>query len=992
MQNKVFISYKNTIDGSHTVDSKMAHELYLALTNAGIPCFFAGKTLQELGSDKYKEQIDSELDHCLIMVVVGTSVENINSRWVRYEWDGFYLDILNGVKNGRVFTYTDRINPHNLPRALRRVQSFDRAKDSLGTVVGFIKNALMDIDGSLETVPAAHIQKQKSYSTSFGFSAVFLQSGATELIDLPASTIREKLQELSELYKPITSLKRYEVSEAFESISDSIYNIIVHGCKSENTKKLLKIKGPLGSYKNRLLQYIYLLLEKEQGTILPFYINLAMYERSKVKFGIGEKEQLELLVKSQFAQIKEIIYREGHKTPLLIIDGIRDFSSGQDWLYSVFKEQIEKTGCHLVVSLDTDFTNNTNHKFSVHPLVGTDFEYFVRISSMSTYNKDGSISFIQKILSIFHINIPYENVDATTIYNRLIKLNVVKLDAYWLENLLTEMLGNILNEELTIADLYEAVCRKHFDTTGIDSAAQLAYEFEYGSIDFSDNDFYFDTRWQILRKHRSVLEYLIARYYIIKLDELDVNSIDNVKKQLHFFNMILPKAVTIFVSPMINRIDAYEAKVLKIASRCYDQMSVFEKNQLIYWMGRLKNKAGIEESITLLKKYKTVQLRQYLEKTEAGNDAKKNAFLLRTISVSLIVLGDREAAASYFNLLLTDKYTNEVNRAFHLTYYGDKPYIPNKSLLDFDDEVNRGSTTFEVLCLSIQKKIDSRTFNYSTILEVFTLCSLLQARIEGASSGQKTIETSKYAVLTQKYLKWLCRQRRITEFDRMHHYFMWMQGELDRYYSLGELYSPASIYNQYSKASKVLRTGWIKRGIPDPENIVEHMYNCWLMAVLYLPEKSTSTKYDKTKILNMLLLHDIAEIKTGDIARSEKVLRQQFYDENENAAMHSFLFSGTYPHAETLAALFATWDNWYYDKDENYLIAKDIDNIQAVYQFCEYYLVHKDLFKEEDAFAWYDSIFEVKTEEGRQVAEKLIVQNPRYQSIIQKFGAQNEYF
>ena len=64
MKNKVFISYKNTIDGQTTVDANMAHELYRALTDAGIPCFFAGKTLQEIGSDKYKDQIDSELDQC----------------------------------------------------------------------------------------------------------------------------------------------------------------------------------------------------------------------------------------------------------------------------------------------------------------------------------------------------------------------------------------------------------------------------------------------------------------------------------------------------------------------------------------------------------------------------------------------------------------------------------------------------------------------------------------------------------------------------------------------------------------------------------------------------------------------------------------------------------------------------------------------------------------------------------------------------------------
>ena len=95
---RVFISYKNTVNGISTMDSQMAKALYMHLKNAGITTFFAGISLATLGADRYKEMIDEILDESVILIVVGTSLENIQSSWVKYEWDSFYNDILIGKK------------------------------------------------------------------------------------------------------------------------------------------------------------------------------------------------------------------------------------------------------------------------------------------------------------------------------------------------------------------------------------------------------------------------------------------------------------------------------------------------------------------------------------------------------------------------------------------------------------------------------------------------------------------------------------------------------------------------------------------------------------------------------------------------------------------------------------------------------------------------------------------------------------------------------
>lgn len=993
MNRKIFISYKNSVEGKITVDSQMALSLHDALAKVGISSFCAGKTLQQLGADKYKEIIDTELDQCSILIVVGTSLKNMNSRWVKYEWDGFCLDILNGQKNGRVFTYVDGINPHHLPRALRVSQSFDRARDQIEDIVRFIQNALSELDVSTE-VPAKQPDaplRMDACGDALEFSSFFFHSGANRIKDSSMAEIEEEVYKISELYRSIHYAKHYDRRISSESISQTIVDAIREAAEYDDDRKLIKIKGPLGSYKNRLLQYIYLLIERIEKNILPFYIDLAIYEKSIENQVIQDKGQLELLIEGHFSQIKEIISKHPDRRVLIMIDGIRDFSSGRDRIYSRLKRHLSDIRCLQIVSMDTDFTNNSHHKFTVHPLAGTDYEYFIRIVSMSIYNKPGCIEFINKCLDIFHIRIPYANVDAVTIYNRLAKLGITNLDAYWLANLLTEMLGNILNTGMTVSDLYEAICRKSLDPQEIDSAAMLAYQFEYGTIDFSNSDFYFDVRWKVIRKHRSMLDYLIARYYIINLSKINVDDATRTQEQLHFFNMILPKSITSFVSPMINRIEAYENKVLAIAYKCYDDMSIFEKNQLVYWMGRLKSSTSVEESIPLLKKYRQEQYQQHKMRSGDSLSEKKNAFHLRTISVSLMVLGDKKSADEYFDLLLHDKISNTTNRAFHLTYYGDKPYIPNMTMMDFDDDVQKGANTFEVLCLGVQAKLDGRIFGPLMLLELFTLCSLLQARLEAKSLGHEVIPCDRYARKTLRYLKQILRNRKLAEYEPLRNYFTWMCENLTKYYDKGYRYSYASIYNDYSRARETSRTGWVNRSIPNPENIVEHMYNCWLMAAMYLPDQSSEPGYDKQRIMNMLLVHDIGETKTGDIIRPEKQLNRQYYHAKENEAMHDLIFFNTYPMSKDTLFFSECWNEWIHEKSINYLIARDIDIIQGLYQFSCYYLEYAGLIDLSDAQDWFDETYDIKTEEGREILERLVLGNERFADLVKEMEIANEY-
>lgn len=141
---EIFISFKHSeADGSLTADYRIARELYEYLTEKGLRTFFSNETFKDLGTSVYKQKIDEILDTAKVLIVVGTSREHLESNWVRYEWDSFSADILDGIKtNGKMFSYLDRMSPSELPRTLRRCQAFERKDTSLEQVYRYICSAL----------------------------------------------------------------------------------------------------------------------------------------------------------------------------------------------------------------------------------------------------------------------------------------------------------------------------------------------------------------------------------------------------------------------------------------------------------------------------------------------------------------------------------------------------------------------------------------------------------------------------------------------------------------------------------------------------------------------------------------------------------------------------------------------------------------------------------------------------------------------------------
>ena len=140
----VFLSFKNLDSRKRpTRDRELAQLVFKHLTSQGLSVFFSNVALEEAGEPAFKKAINDVLDQSETLIAIGTSRENLESRWVHYEWNSFHDDILNRVTPyGRLFTYVEGVDISSLPRPLRNFQVITHGKESLGTLHRFVANGL----------------------------------------------------------------------------------------------------------------------------------------------------------------------------------------------------------------------------------------------------------------------------------------------------------------------------------------------------------------------------------------------------------------------------------------------------------------------------------------------------------------------------------------------------------------------------------------------------------------------------------------------------------------------------------------------------------------------------------------------------------------------------------------------------------------------------------------------------------------------------------
>lgn len=173
----------------------------------------------------------------MIIIVVGSSIDNIMSQWVQYEWESFHRDILSGIKeNGEIITYvTPNVGPTDLPRSLRGYQCFQTDKTKIHEIVDFVKKYLSKknaenkdenyglqkrLSAVIDTINEKDNSNRSNYSANYGNEFMRLEIQANNSFDHD----KVGLNYIKRRINKISGLNVLDVGSAYGFVAYSRFN------------------------------------------------------------------------------------------------------------------------------------------------------------------------------------------------------------------------------------------------------------------------------------------------------------------------------------------------------------------------------------------------------------------------------------------------------------------------------------------------------------------------------------------------------------------------------------------------------------------------------------------------------------------------------------------------------------------------------------------------------------------------------------------------
>ena len=75
---------------------------------------------------------------------------------------------------------------------------------------------------------------------------------------------------------------------------------------------------------------------------------------------------------------------------------------------------------------------------------------------------------------------------------------------------------------------------------------------------------------------------------------------------------------------------------------------------------------------------------------------------------------------------------------------------------------------------------------------------------------------------------------------------------------------------EFTELKDVERTGWVLRGVEQPESVADHSWGTAQLCLIFAPQAAQDPglpKLDPHRAVSMALVHDLAEVEVGDIPR-----------------------------------------------------------------------------------------------------------------------------
>jgi len=764
----------------------------------------------------------------------------------------------------------------------------------------------------------------------------------------------------------ITYVNEYKKGEIdiFQSLRDVF--------ERENHLNPIVISGRPGSgrtlFMSILYSYLYDSFRSGQFKKIPIYINLDYFTKSvheNPTINFQKKAEDELRMISQ--KIKEIRQQFSDRELIVLIDGIDQYENSKVNVVNDIYQYINRSSIQSVAGIKK-IEDIANFKDRVQVTMPFKSEPLLKLEFSDLSTSDDSLNTIIELYAETRSNgelIKSGNL-SEYLKRKMREFKIKKYDLLILQVLSAGFYNKYNYQE---AKNFSSYLDTYFLLSAIkvQKAGLLAHKtFNYReTLEPHEKN---SQEWWYIHKNETFRDYFIAKYVVEEL--LRVGSSDNKA-----FNFVYPNEHNVFFKEIINKSRDFQKKALENIKKIMPLLTTREqmsaKTHLCYLLGRFNDDIVKENAKHYLHKLKDEiygQLQHNIDfksNQVLNRDQKKDLLLHRTILISLIYIGDTETSSSYIEQLIENKYFCNLNRGFHLEYYGDIRFDPS------DDDSLKHEDNFGNYCESFHT-LHSRVFDgvinkikYSMFeIELYTLVSLAQHR--QVSSNLIKDEKEKRVKIIE--LLEALFESVINISQPLKDYLDFIKDIFVKYDKVTEAHLIADIF----QIKNVPRIGWVKSGIEGGESVSDHIYGTYLVAKYYLPEKIAEySDYDKDLIIKLLLDHDLPEWHQGDKDASIKT-EDEIIAEERAARKMSLL--GTY---HNIANVSSTWQLYYdftHSSNINCRIARDIDRLEMLQQLATYSkkgMFNKITVAEFRKLKEYST--DVKTEVGKKIREKMLL-------------------
>lgn len=753
----------------------------------------------------------------------------------------------------------------------------------------------------------------------------FPQDSLIKQKDLSSSTVISKFDQLlkrhgDELFVRYSNILSHIIQDSsFRNSHQHLFETIGETLREIPSKSTIIVHGSPGSGKSTLLYLLYKYLNI--NGLACEYINVHNFRDTETEDNVYTFER----------NIKNLL--ELKDATYLIVDGVDQFERlfyNTDIQISRFWRQLSSKFKAIVLGVtQQDYENfddeTPQYYLAAEPKLNIELKHF-------DFDVPHIDELIDDLLFVTELSIDRK----IPIKNFINEAKLKEVDWYS-AILIMKSIGSFQfnkNRINSLGKLYYSYSKEYFSkfpsySHPIRDASSLTFR-KFIKGEKLDEKEYRSALWHFIQRSSSIKQFLISEHLVEKYSNLDHDFENSISDLKHIYSY----SINVYFKDNINRNTIIQDKILQSVKKRYTQLELLQKPNICYIIGRLEDEGLKIDARKFLNEQLDVELIQYYNNKYIHDESafRQHLLLIRTIFISLVYLQDRNTSDRYLKFLLVDREWDDLNRGFHLEYYGDKPYNSLKLGLHNDELDMNFPYTYNKLIKKIHNYIknpNNKDYLMADI-ELQTITSLAVNR-HLQNKLDKSIREGILATLQQ----FIDNQVHLIKNIEFRPYI-----DFSHYILSKEQVTISDIYSDIANIKNIKRSGWnfkgkrsgfeIERVVQNAESVPDHILGTMLMAMLFLPDNlSDDDSYLKDDVIKTLLIHDLAEAFTGDIRTFEKT---DSHRKDEDEIMKRIFAVQNIKGFANLEYYKQLWDNYKSQSTTTAKVARELDKLEQLFQ------------------------------------------------------------